>query len=565
MADATAARGNDGPSQSSSMWLWGPQLDLLFGAGMLYFVVFGLFSVAGDAIRAAQPAYLLPLLVILVSMPHYGGTLLRVYESRQERRAYVFFSLWATLAIFALFVWGVHSLVIGSILVTVYLTWSPWHYTGQNYGIAVMFLRRRGVAIDALTKRWLYASFLLSYALLFVVFHAANDSAGAISFDRFAYERATVTFLSLSIPAWIAMPIAVGSVVAYAIATGVAVFRLLQRASLATLTPALALMMSQALWFSLPFGVRFFGVQTGLQPIDAQATIKDYVLWVALAHAAQYLWVTSYYAKASPRWSGQSKYWLKVMSCGIAIWTLPVILFAPGRLGSLAYDGGLSLVLAAAINIHHFVLDGAIWKLRHMRIGNVLILNAPESGGAPDSDAGDRGDWIRRAVWVGCGGATAAAFAGFLWMDVQFMPALRHGQLDRVGTLLERANWIGRDSPRNRRALGRRYFEAGNIELAEASYERSLELKPDSSNWGELGYIHQSQGDYDEAIAAYSAGLALSPDHTGLLMYLARAKLEVGEPSVAIATLEHLLTVTPDNEDARDLLERANEALTTDP
>ena len=31
-----------------------------------------------------------------------------------------------------------------------------------------MFLRRRGVALDATTKRWFYASFLLSYVATFL-------------------------------------------------------------------------------------------------------------------------------------------------------------------------------------------------------------------------------------------------------------------------------------------------------------------------------------------------------------------------------------------------------------
>jgi hypothetical protein len=561
MADATAVSGGAGPPPSSSAWLWGPKVDLLFGAGVLYFFVFGAYALAGSSIRGAQPAYLLPLLVLLVSMPHYGGTLLRVYESRRERRAYALFSLWATLAISVLFVFGVYSLAVGSVLVTIYLTWSPWHYTGQNYGIATMFLRRRGVALDPITKRWLYASFILSYALVFLVFHASNENAGAISFDRFAYERATVAFLPLGIASQIALPIASVAVFAYLSAAAVTVFRLLKRGSLSAVTPALLLMVSQALWFSLPFGIRFFDLQTGIEPIDAQVRIKDYVLWVALAHAVQYLWVTSYYAKASPEWSGQPAYWSKVLLSGIAIWTLPVILFAPDRLGTLAYEGGLSLILAATINIHHFVLDGAIWKLRHMRIGNVLIQSQADTDGdlVPTANAGR--NWIRPTVWGVCVATTAAAFAGFLWMDVQLNPARRQKQLERVDVLLERAAWLGRDSPKYRRELGRRYFAAGEPELALASYRRSLELKPDSKHWGEFGFIYQEQGDFDAAIEAYSSGLAISPDHPVLLKFLASSQLEVGLAPDAILNLEHLLELTPNDESALNMIALARKVV----
>ena len=132
----------------SSRWLHGPVSDLLFGSGVLYLAVFAVLATFGPEIRAVQPAYFLPLMVILVSMPHYGGTLVRVYETRRDRRSYAIFSVWTTLLLFALFVAGVHVPLVGALLLTVYLTWSPYHYTAQNYGITVMFLRRRGVPVE---------------------------------------------------------------------------------------------------------------------------------------------------------------------------------------------------------------------------------------------------------------------------------------------------------------------------------------------------------------------------------------------------------------------------------
>jgi hypothetical protein len=104
-------------------------------------------------------------------MPHYGATLLRVYERREDRRRYALFAVWASLLVWGVFAIGVHHALVGSLFLTLYVTWSPWHYTGQNYGLAVMFLRRRGVAFDAVTKRLLYASFITSYLLIFLNLH----------------------------------------------------------------------------------------------------------------------------------------------------------------------------------------------------------------------------------------------------------------------------------------------------------------------------------------------------------------------------------------------------------
>ena len=127
-----------------SPWLFGPWSDLLFGCGALYALLFGAFCLAGAELRTLQPGLLFPLFVLALGTPHYGATLLRVYEKRRDRRAYVVFSLWATLAVAALFVVSVWWGPAATFFVTLYLSWSPWHYTGQNYGLAVMFLRIRG-------------------------------------------------------------------------------------------------------------------------------------------------------------------------------------------------------------------------------------------------------------------------------------------------------------------------------------------------------------------------------------------------------------------------------------
>src|SRR5206468_3978265 len=125
----------------------------------------------------------------------YGATLMRVYERRADRRSYVLFSVWATLLVVAAFVAGVYAPLVASWLFTIYITWSPWHYTGQNYGIAVLFLRRRGVPIAPLAKRALHASYALSFALTFLIFYG---SFGTLSYSPDATGDG-VAFLPLGI------------------------------------------------------------------------------------------------------------------------------------------------------------------------------------------------------------------------------------------------------------------------------------------------------------------------------------------------------------------------------
>src|SRR4030095_6642010 len=105
---------------------------------------------------------------MLVNAPHYGATVLRVYGNCGDRARERFFVLHAPLALAIVSAGASRSVWLASALITIYLTWSPWHFAGQNYGLALMFLRRRGVEVDAHAKRFFYLSFVLSAALAMI-------------------------------------------------------------------------------------------------------------------------------------------------------------------------------------------------------------------------------------------------------------------------------------------------------------------------------------------------------------------------------------------------------------
>src|SRR5208283_1171037 len=111
------------------------------------------------------------------------------------------------------------------------------------------------------------------------------------------------------------------------------------------------------------------------------------------------LWITSYYARREA--SGESgrdwrpwAYFAVLVAGGIA-------LFVPGPwLASrlFHYDFGASfLIFTALVNIHHFILDGAIWKLRDSRIAT-LLLNSKERLSDATVEAGHR--WGTRLRWL---------------------------------------------------------------------------------------------------------------------------------------------------------------------
>jgi hypothetical protein len=197
---------------SPRRWLFGPLPDLLLGCGLAYALVFVTMSFAGPSLRWAVPFGLSPIVALLAGTPHYGATLLRVYERRADRRAYSLFAVWATLAVAVAFVAGLWNVALGSWIVTIYLTWSPWHYTGQNYGIALMFLGRRGVRPAPATKRWIYASFVTSFLLTVLAIHAPAPSA---DYAPLQYQGSQYALLPLGIPGEIHRWLFLGAAGAY--------------------------------------------------------------------------------------------------------------------------------------------------------------------------------------------------------------------------------------------------------------------------------------------------------------------------------------------------------------
>ena len=530
---------------SSNRWLWGPVPDLLLGCGLWYFVAFELFALYGREIRFGGGLLWAPILMMLFGVPHHGATLLRVYESRRDRRAYAFFAVWASLLVWGAFVVGVYNALVGSLVLTLFLTWSPWHYTGQNYGIAVMFLRRNGVELPSHVKRWLYASFILSYILTVVVMHHGGTGA---SYSAVPYDVTGYNFLSLRIPYSQTIFLVVGT--AYLVTIVVSAALLLRRAAPGLLGPVAALVASQALWFSIPVALRAWNVGTGLDPIDRNP--EYYFLWIGVAHAVQYLWVTSYYYKASPRWQGKTRYLIKAAAAGALVWTLPALIFAPDALGRLPFDAGLAALIAATVNLQHFILDGAIWKLRDGRVARVLI----RSSGPEEAELPSASRWGPRLVW-----AVGAACVAVMGVDVwESYFGVRHGlrsqDVPRVERAVDRLNWIGRDNPALRLKAGALRLRRGEQADALHHFERAAELQPSAQSWSAVAEAESSAGHWERASEAYETALGFAPDDAELHHRAALVWIERDDPVRARQALERALALDPKRAEARSLLRR---------
>jgi tetratricopeptide (TPR) repeat protein len=518
-------------------WLFGPVPDLVFGCGLLYVVLFVVQTVSGPAMRAWFPYALAPFLTLLLGTPHYGATLLRVYERREDRRRYALFAVWATALMGILFVVGLRDFAIGSLLVTVYFTWSPWHYSGQNYGIAVLFLRRRKVPIPALAKRFLYGTFVLSYGLVFLSLHGVGEVVQQVPAT---YQGTVYRFMSLGIPHAIRDFLAVAVGMAYGVCL-VGSFVLLRRgARLRELGPSFLLIGIQAIWFLAPAATAWWHGLRGLDPLAPQYRAYAF-LWVGTGHFLQYLWICTYYTSASEGTAGRLRYLLKALLAGTAIWTVPALLFAPGALGRLPFDFGLSLLVASVVNLHHFVLDGAIWKLRDGRVARALLRPVEAASEPPERTS----RWPARLGWSVGFLVVGTALFGRIETFVGER-AWERGELERTRIAANRLAWVGRDSPRVRTAVARRNERNGNLRAAQRELRRSLDIYPTVDAWIVLGSMQERRKDWMEAVRSYEAALALEESNTAALYRLGRVWLGQGEPERAQEVLERAALLAPD-------------------
>lgn len=556
-ATANLSSAAPAPAKPGSRWLFGPVPDLLLGCGVGYALVLGFLCIFGPEVRANMAPGLLPFLTVLIGAPHYGATLLRVYERREDRRAYAFFSVWATAVLAALFVASTRSVWLGSLVLTVYITWSPWHYTGQNYGLAVMFLRRRGVPLDDLTKRFVYASFVLSYAVTFLAIHSQAPGA---DYTPPLYIADSYRVISLGIPSWAGDPLFFGALVGYVVTLLVAIARLTRRASLSALAPALMLATTQALWFSIPVAMRRFGLFSSLEPFAPQYA-GWYFFWAALGHSIQYIWVTSYFARNATGFPGLPPYLAKALFAGTAIWGLPALLFAPGVLGRIPYDAGLGALVASVVNLHHFVLDGAIWKLRDGRIARILVRSEP--AGAPEPIGAPRRGWLKPALL----GAGALCCAGLVFAEFEMEFGLRRAyarmDITRMRTALDRLDFIGRDSASNHLAVAR--FLAGQNDTANAirEYQQSLKLFPTPDAWAGLADQLEKGGLLPQARRALDNAIELAPDSAALAHRGASLATKSNDPARARELLERAIRLDPDRKIYRLALDNLNEQTKT--
>jgi tetratricopeptide (TPR) repeat protein len=522
------------PEAQSIPWIYNPWLDLIIGCGgwSAPVLLIAYLSVASSTRIWAVAFYVLAL---FFNYPHYMATIYRAYHRAEDFQKYRVFTVHITALIVLTIVLSHVWLGLLPWIFTIYLTWSPWHYSGQNYGLFMMFVRRAGANPDKSTTRALYSAFIASYLILFLSFHTGPSS--------------DPLFLSLGIPPFVGKWEQVVLGAAFLVLSVYGFSRLARATEWKRLVPCVTLFSSQFLWFLLPGAI---SLVKGLSvPQNRYSTGV-----LAVMHSAQYLWITSYYARReaanTEASSASPRNWRPLAYFGVLILG-GIALFVPGPwMASRAFHHDFSasfLIFTALVNIHHFILDGAIWKLRDGRVAS-LLLNSRDRIASAASDAG--GSILAAARWL-VGNSSAArtvrvtaAVLLLVWGSLDQVRYYLSLRTDDLADLQRAAELDAFDSSVQVR-LARRAMEDDQPQLAETAWRRAIQASPaDPAPRHGLLQLLIDQKRYDDAYSFTETSLEFFPKDANLLFDRGVLALQRGKRDDARADWELALAANPE-------------------
>jgi hypothetical protein len=297
-------------------------------------------------------------LLWVCNWPHFSATCYRLYSSRENTRQYPF-TAWLAPVLVAGGVVGsfLSPAVVAPYFVKLFAIWSPYHFSGQTVGVTLIYSRRCGLKYDR-TLRLALSAFIYGTFLKGIVYSEVGTGGG---------EYYGVRYPGLGLPQWTST--AVNTAVGFCL---VAFLYLLWEA-------ARAQKVNFNWMILIPPAAQFFWFVLGAKVIAFRE-------FVPFFHCLQYLLVAwaMQLVESSERTPGLKRgfFWKESIRWGLGnvaggaflFWLLPrICAFVAGAplMFSLA-------ILTSAAQIHHFFVDGVIWKLRRATTAQPLMANIPE-------------------------------------------------------------------------------------------------------------------------------------------------------------------------------------------
>lgn len=343
-----------GPATTTPGWLRTPGFDLTLIVGV------AALALASGGIVVARP-HLFPLVLFLdlwfLGYHHVVATFTRLTFDRESFREHRFLVLWAPLIVLVAVIGG--ALAAGPwLLATTYLYWQWWHYTRQSYGIERVYRRKaegRVPGDDRLAKAMIYGVPL--WGILYRSYQAPDEFLG-------------MPLVVLPVP-WTVVQVtgfaAVAVMVLWA-ARAVISFRRGERPLAYCLYMA-----SHALIFVVGYVV-IADVDHGWLVVNVWHNAQ-YILFVWMYNSNRFRGGVEPRARLLSTLSQRRNWGLYFL---VTLGVSTVVYFLVERGLTPFDDSALPVFLVAyqAINFHHYLVDGVIWKVRKRPLRKNLGLSS---------------------------------------------------------------------------------------------------------------------------------------------------------------------------------------------
>ena len=320
-----------------------PAFDyLVIGGGLSLLVVGWIMYLGSDTTflqRFTHPGNL-AWLFLLSNAAHFAASTVRLYTKPGAYKSLPFLTY--SFPAVCLVVLTLCIAVPGNIgrhLFALYLTWSPYHYAAQTYGLSVMYSYRSGCRLESFDKRLLYWICLIP----FVYNCLTTESAGL---------RWLLRMIAIEVDN--GSPLLANALIGFRIAALVAplmlVFKIANsKSGPMPLISLLLIVTNNIWWFIFPAYQAF--------------------IWATIFHGVQYLAIVIIFhlrdqmSRENNRFPAAFHaivFYAMCVPLGYALFQcLPWFyrMFGFGTVESV-------LLVTAIINIHHFIVDAYIWRLR---------------------------------------------------------------------------------------------------------------------------------------------------------------------------------------------------------
>ncbi|MEQ9411591.1 MAG: hypothetical protein RIK87_28010 [Fuerstiella sp.] len=329
-----------GPAGLTGRCFVHPVFDyLLIGGGLSLIVIPAVYLFGGPPVMADFA--ILPWFILLSNSAHFAASTVRLYTKPGSRETLPFLTMAfpiVTLGVLTLCIFEAE--VVGRYVQLIYLSWSPYHYAAQAYGLAVMYCVRSGCELSSSQKKFLWWIALLPFLKVLLTGtskHLASwhlpESLMWGDTDWRAWVNASTQILGV-----------------LAMALPLVLFGIIWRKNRG-IAPLISLLviLTNGVWFVV-------------------FPLIDGFVWTTIFHGIQYLAIVMIFHVRDRMADSDNSHgvvyhvaWFYGMCVILGYALFNCLPFGYQLLGFGVAESVLLVI--AAINIHHFIVDGYIWKL----------------------------------------------------------------------------------------------------------------------------------------------------------------------------------------------------------